>query len=329
MAGRARSTVIVLSAAAATLALLDIRGGVITDGIRNAGAVMMGPLQQVSAALANPAIVWIQSTYAFSSSEQRAELWREQAPELAAARADARLAELDALLGRVSLSQLSVVPARVVAYPSNPLDLTNVVIDLGSSSGIATDQAVITGDGVVGRTTSVSIGSTDVKLISAPDSAIGGRFARTGQSAIVLGTGDPSSLSVRVVDPTADVQLGDVVVTFGSKDSRPFPPDLPIGIVAAIDDDGAGGRIIRLRPAANLGGLDLVGVVMPIGATSSRPLVNELTPPTTSPSPQVSEPVPSASATAGSRPTTNKGASGRTTPSSAASPASTGSGVAR
>jgi rod shape-determining protein MreC len=77
----------------------------------------------------------------------------------------------------------------------------------------------------------------------------------------VVGTGDPSRLTVRVLDPVADVQVGDAVLSFGSKDGRPFPPDLPIGLVSEIEDDGTGGRIIRLTPAANLSALDLVGVV--------------------------------------------------------------------
>ena len=91
-----------------------------------------------------------------------------------------------------------------------------------------------------------------------------------GKDAVVVGTGDPNSLSVRVLDPLADIQINDAVLTFGSKDGRPFPPDLPIGVVAAIDDDGAGGRIIRLKPAADLTALDLVGVVANTGDRGER-----------------------------------------------------------
>ena len=78
---------------------------------------------------------------------------------------------------------------------------------------------------------------------------------------MVVGTGEPNRLTVRVLDPVADVQVGDAVLSFGSKDGRPFPADLPIGLVSEIEDDGTGGRIIRLTPAANLSALDLVGVV--------------------------------------------------------------------
>lgn len=263
MARASRGAVIVLSATAVTLALLDLRGGPVTEGVRAVGGVVMGPLQTVAGAIANPAVAWVEGTSTFAEREQRAQMWTEQAPAAAQVRVDQRLVAFDSLMGLVNSASLTVIPSRVVAYPSNPIGAGRVVIDVGSNDGVTSDQGVITGLGVVGRTVESSPGTTDVMLLSSLDSAIGGRFLRTGQACVVVGTGDPALLTVRVIDPIADVQVGDAVLTFGSKDSRPFAPDLPIGLVSAIDSDGAGGRIIRLTPAASLGALDLVGVVVP------------------------------------------------------------------
>lgn len=261
MSGRKRGTVVVLSAIALTLVLLDLRGGSTMSGVRSAGANVMAPMQTVAGAIAAPAVGWIEGTSAFSDVDERAKMWAEQAPQATEVRNEQRVAELDALLGQVNNSKLTVVPARVVAYPLSTLSVSSVVVDVGSDDGVDVDQAVVTGAGLVGRTTAMTMGTADVKLLSSPDSAVGGRFLRTGQACVVVGTGDPNQLTVRVLDPVADVQVGDAVLSFGSKDGRPFPADLPIGLVSEIEDDGTGGRLIRLKPAANLAGLDLVGVV--------------------------------------------------------------------
>ena len=261
MSRRKRGTVVVLSAIALTLVLLDLRGGSTMSGVRSAGANVMAPMQTVAGAIAAPAVGWIEGTSAFSDADERAKMWAEQAPQATEVRNEQRVAELDALLGQVNNSKLTVVPARVVAYPLSTLSVSSVVVDVGSDDGVDVDQAVVTGAGLVGRTTALTVGTADVKLLSSPDSAVGGRFLRTGQACVVVGTGDPNQLTVRVLDPVADVQVGDAVLSFGSKDGRPFPADLPIGLVSEIEDDGTGGRLIRLKPAANLSALDLVGVV--------------------------------------------------------------------
>lgn len=270
MASRKRGAVVVLGATGLTLILLDLVGGQVPDTIRNVGASALSPLQTVSGAIAAPAVGWIEATGNFASGEIRAADWQEQAPAITQVRGDQRTAELDQLLGLLNTADLTVVPARVVAYPIISLDVTNVLVDTGTDDGVDADRAVISGQGLVGRTTAVTPGTAEVKLLSAPDSAVGGRILRTGQACVVVGTGDPNFLSVRVLDPLADVQIGDSVIAFGSKDGRPFPPDLPIGVVSAIDDDGAGGRLIRLEPAANLTGLDLVGVIVSQGDRAAR-----------------------------------------------------------
>lgn len=299
-----KGTFVVLGATALTLALLDLRGGPVTDGVRAAGAAVLGPMQTVAGAIANPAVAWVESTGSYSTAAERTRLWQEQAPAATQIRTEQRLAQLDAMLGIIDSALLTVVPSRVISYPANPLDLDHVVIDVGTTDGIQADEAVITGAGIVGRTDVPSPGTTQVKLLSAPDSAVGGRFLRTGQACVVLGTGDAASLNVRIIDPTADVQVGDPVVTFGSKDGRPFPPDLPIGVVAAIDNDGTGGRIIRLHPAAALGALDLVAVVVPAGVAPPRAPLQGMERPTPTPSPT---PEPSGSETPQASPSPSRG----------------------
>lgn len=270
MAPKARGSVVLLGTVALTLVLLDIKGGMVPDALRSAGATALGPLQTVSGAIAAPVVGWIEESSNFADSQERARSWAEQAPEAAKVRGEQRVADLDRLLGLVDTASLTVVPGRVVAYPATTLDLSNVVVDVGSADKVEPDMSVVSGAGLIGRTTGVTSGTSDVKLLSAPDSTVGGRILRTGKAVVVTGTGDPNVLSVRVLDAAADVQVGDVIVTFGSKGGRPFSADLPIGTIKAIDSDGAGGRIIRLVPSADLAALDLVGVVLSAASDAPR-----------------------------------------------------------
>ena len=57
---------------------------------------------------------------------------------------------------------------------------------------------------------------------------MGGRIAGTEEIGIVAGTGRQDELEFQLLDPMADVRIGDALVTFGSKGGRPFAPGLPI-----------------------------------------------------------------------------------------------------
>ncbi len=99
-------------------------------------------------------------------------------------------------------------------------------------------------------------------LIVDASSAVGGRVATTEEIGIVAGTGRQDSLEFQLLDPMADVRVGDALVTFGSKGGRPYAPGLPIGEV--VDVSGAAGQLTRVatvRPFADVSQLSIVGVV--------------------------------------------------------------------
>lgn len=281
-----RTTVTILVAIAMTGILLDVRGGAVPDALRAAVGWVAAPFQRAAGAVASPLVSWVQGTADFGDDATRGRLWAAQAPPNVEPRAQARAAELDGLLGAVAGSGLDVVPARVVAYPAAGPGVASVVIDAGAEAGVEPDRAVITGGGVVGRVMTTEARSGSVQLLSSPDSTVGARLARTGQVAVVTGTGDPRRLTLRLLDPAADIKVGDPVVTFGSKDSRPFPPDLPIGTVSGVRGDIASGRVVEVTPSAGLTALDLVAVVRAGGASGPRAAL-----------PTEPAPVPSASET--------------------------------
>lgn len=129
-----------------------------------------------------------------------------------AARENARLAgllELQSSLGG------RIVTARVV-YRDPASWLESVVIDKGSSQGVATGMAVVGRSGVVGRTTSVTAHTATVLFAVDPRSAIGGVNSRSRDLVIAEGIGDGSGLlRVRPIGAECDIVAGDVIITSG------------------------------------------------------------------------------------------------------------------
>ena len=154
------------------------------------------------------------------------------------------------------------VPAEVIAVgPAQDFSWT-ITIDAGRNDGIEPDMSVINGDGLVGRVLKTTASTATVVLIVDASSAVGGRVAQTEEIGIVAGTGRQDSLEFQLLDPMADVRVGDALVTFGSKGGRPFAPGLPIGEVAEVS--GAPGQLTRVatvRPFADVSQLSIVGVV--------------------------------------------------------------------
>jgi rod shape-determining protein MreC len=140
-----------------------------------------------------------------------------------------------------------------------------VVIDKGSSDGIAVDDAVMTGEGLVGRVSQVNGGSARVLLITGRDSAVTARVAGVDTVGLIKPqTGNPSELLFTLIDNDQEIEDGDELVTAGFSDdelSSVFPADIPIG---KINQDAAGlesGEDVHVIPSADLTDLDDVTVL--------------------------------------------------------------------
>jgi rod shape-determining protein MreC len=175
----------------------------------------------------------------------------------------ARVADLEALLGLVATNDYETVPAQVIAVGPAQGFAWTVTIDAGSRDGIERDMSVISGAGLVGRTIDVGPTTSTVLLIVDATSSVGGRLSGTSQIGIVSGTGRQDSLTMQLLDPLAIVDVGDVVVSFGSEGGRPYAPGIPIGVVAEMR--GTEGQLTRsaiLEPYVDISRLDIVGVVL-------------------------------------------------------------------
>lgn len=265
---RTRILLAVLVVASLTFVILDLRGG---DGpfatARTVVSNVLGGLERAAATVFSP--ITGAGSWWSSMRDQAGQIEsltaenRALRSELTTLTADkARAAALDGLLRVASVGQYRFVPAEVIAIgPVQDFSWT-VTIDAGRNDGIEQDMSVINGSGLVGRVLKTTADTSTVVLIVDQGSAVGGRVAGTEEIGIVAGTGSQDALEFELLDPMADVRVGDAIVTFGSKNGRPYAPGLPIGIVAEIKGtSGQLTRVARVQPFADMSQLSVVGVV--------------------------------------------------------------------
>ena len=134
-----------------------------------------------------------------------------------------------------------------------------VRLDKGAAAGVAEGRAVLTTDGLIGRTVAVSGRTADVLLLADPACKVAVRLKRSGEFGVAEGTGvkpgEAPTVRMDYVLKTADVQPGDEVVTSGL--GGLFPKGLPVGRVAEVVLDASGlYQTARIELAADLGKLE-------------------------------------------------------------------------
>jgi rod shape-determining protein MreC len=162
------------------------------------------------------------------------------------------------------LSAYEPVTARVYSR-SNSSWYSTMEINKGSSDGVAANQPVINGKGLVGKVKTVSDGNAVVMLLSDSDFGVSALAAQANQPGSILPVaGSPGDLLLDLVPDAKEVRTGDTVVTAGTVSSRlpsPFPPSIPIGRVKRIEGEGELDRTIHVAPFADLRNLDFVQVL--------------------------------------------------------------------
>ena len=279
---RSRIVLAILVLVAITLIVFDLRGGDSgpTRPLRAAGETVLGSAERAMASVVVPVRGFLESLGGLGDADARiaqleADNARLQAELATVANDRARVADLEALLGLVATNDYETVPAQVIAVGPAQGFAWTVTIDAGSRDGIERDMSVISGAGLVGRTIDVGPTTSTVLLIVDATSSVGGRLSGTSQIGIVSGTGRQDSLTMQLLDPLAVVDVGDVVVSFGSEGGRPYAPGIPIGVVAEMR--GTEGQLTRsaiLEPYVDISRLDIVGVVLRAPESAPRETLN-------------------------------------------------------
>ena len=163
-------------------------------------------------------------------------------------------------------AQLDTVAAEVIAGAASP-DFRTVTIDKGSSDGLATDMAVISPAGVVGRVILPSRRASKVQLLIDRNAAAGALIERTRVQGVVIGVGD-GMLRMQYVPGTADVKTGDLVVTSGIDGI--YPKGFVIGTIDHADRGVGAYHEIIVRPAVDFSRLEEVLIVRTPPASRAR-----------------------------------------------------------
>jgi rod shape-determining protein MreC len=241
-------------AVAAILMVVDHRAGYLEDLRRMAG-VLVEPVYRIAAlpadvARATRTAVVSQDTLAKENRELRDALLLAQARLNRLDALVAQNARLKDLLDAQTTLGLSVQLARLIDVDLDPFR-PRVVLNVGSSQGVTVGQPVIDAHGIMGQVIEVLGNTSIVMLITDPTHAIPVIVERSGLRTIAYGTGAIDRLELPNIPISADVQVGDRLVTSGL--GGRFPAGFPVGEIVSISTDSSSlFAAAQARPAAAL-----------------------------------------------------------------------------
>lgn len=178
---------------------------------------------------------------------QRLRAWRDAAQDL-----ERENAQLRALNNVRLAPHLGFATGEVVADTGGPFGHT-VLVNIGARDGVTDGSAAVDGAGLVGRVVGVGDAVARVLLLSDFDSRVPVKILPSGRRAILTGDATPTPRLSFIAEPEG-VRIGQQIVTSG--DDGVFPPDLPVGVVAAL-----GHRSARAQLSADYQRLEFVRIL--------------------------------------------------------------------
>lgn len=139
-----------------------------------------------------------------------------------------------------------------VLYTGRDVFTQRLFVDKGREAGVAPGSAVVDADGVVGQVTRVYPYMAEVTLITDKDHVIPVKIERSGVRAVMAGTGAGQAPQLRFMSPSADVRVGDVLVTSGLDGT--YPPGLAVGRISTLERDT--GQMFANITVAPVAGVD-------------------------------------------------------------------------
>ncbi len=162
--------------------------------------------------------------------------------------------ELDAYVA--SREAETLLASVVASSPSR--SAREIYLDRGLSDGVAPGMAVATANGIVGKVAAAFGSSSMVLLITDSEAGAGVVLGRSGEPAVLRGTGS-GTCRLDHVEPQVRAEPGEFVYTSGL--DGVFPLGLPVGRVVHAEP-GVDGQTITVRPLAALDRLSEVLVFL-------------------------------------------------------------------
>ncbi|HEY0937680.1 MAG TPA: rod shape-determining protein MreC [Trebonia sp.] len=250
---------IALLVVAIALITVDFRDGG-NSGAHGLGGEVFGPVENLAGDVTG--LFHGGSGGDVAALQRQNDQLRAQLAQAQAAGSDAR--PLARLL-HLAAGRYRVVTGTVIAAGGDYSD--TVTINAGRGDGIAADETVLNGDGLVGTVLSVTAGTATVQLLTDAGATVGVRMAGSGQIGALSGSARTlsggASLKLTLFSASAALKAGQPLVTFGSVGGRPYVPGVPVGTVTTVTTQpGSLTPTAVVKPFADVTGLGVVGVVV-------------------------------------------------------------------
>jgi rod shape-determining protein MreC len=157
-----------------------------------------------------------------------------------------------------------------------------IVINKGTRDGVYEGQPLLGARGIIGQIDKAGPFNSIALLVSDPNHALLGVIARSGQRSLVVGTGNIQQLELMHLTSTADIQIGDLVITSGLDDR--YPSDYPVAEVTSIKQV-AGDAFVKVeaKPLVDLNSIREVLLIWPSAADADYTVENNVENTTDSP----------------------------------------------
>jgi rod shape-determining protein MreC len=221
-----------------TLLFLDTRYRYL-EQIRQGVAVALYPLQR-AAALPGEVIGSVGEYFSskHALSEENEALKRKLAEQGAAAQGFASMQQENARLKALLELKRGLggrATAVEVLYTGRDPFTQKLFVDKGREAGLVAGSAVVDVDGVVGQVTRLYPYMAEVTLMTDKDHVIPVKIERSGVRAVMAGAGAGRAPELRFMPPSADVRVGDLLVTSGLDGT--YPPGLAVARVVTLERD--------------------------------------------------------------------------------------------
>lgn len=253
----ARFAFLLLVVASFALMLLTKADSVMAERLRTAISDAIAPVVEVMSRPAGTMANTIDNVRELSGIREENRRLREENALLmrwqtAARQLEAQNDSLKELLNFVPQPGSTYVSARVVADTGGAF-AQSLLVTAGERELVAKGQAVVSGEGLVGRIAEVGRRSARVLLVTDINSRIPVSVGNSRQRAILAGDNSSRPRLVYLRTPQSIVP-GDRVVTSGAAGA--FPPGIPVGVVTSVNDTD-----IRMEPFLRRDRLEYVRVV--------------------------------------------------------------------
>jgi len=178
---------------------------------------------------------------------ERLRAWQAEARQLAQENAAFR-----GLLRAQPEPGMTFVSARVVGDSGGPFVRT-LMLNAGGEDGVRKGEAVVNGDGLVGRVVEAGNRSSRVLLLTDLNSRVPVVLEQSRFRAVLEGD-NTDVLRLSFLTDLDEIEIGDRVMTSGH--GGIFPSGIPVGAVAAIEGDN-----VRVAPLVAFGKLEFVRVL--------------------------------------------------------------------